>query len=186
MGFFVRWNHRPGAFLAFQEGFGFLKHFFLVFFPPGLVKVLERSGPKNHFVKIQPPMDLFFLCTVSPKRNAQAFSLVIKFQKIWNMLSFFPQKFNMYTNKWGLGKGVSFHGNLGYSTSENWRVYKYNIYIYTLMDIPPRELTYSHLGKRKIIDSKTPAGGRDLLVLKRVYIPFKSKTGKRINHLPKS
>lgn len=130
MGFFVRWNHRPGAFLAFQEGFGFLKHFFLVFFPPGLVKVLERSGPKNHFVKIQPPMDLFFLCTVSPKRNAQAFSLVIKFQKIWNMLSFFPQKFNMYTNKWGLGKGVSFHGNLGYSTSENWRVYKYNIYIH--------------------------------------------------------
>ena len=28
--------------------------------------------------------------------------------------------------------------------------------------------------------------GRGLLVPKRVYIPFKSKTGKRINHLPKS
>ena len=87
--FLVRWNHRPGAFLAFQEGFGFLKYLFLVFFAPGLVKVLERSGPKDHFVKIQPPMDLFFLCTVSPKRKAHAFFWSSNFRRFETCCHFF-------------------------------------------------------------------------------------------------
>ena len=67
--FFCSMKPSAWGFLAFQEGFGFLKYLFLVFVAPGLVKVLERSGPKKSFRENPTSNGFDFLCTVSPKRN---------------------------------------------------------------------------------------------------------------------
>ena len=121
---------KPSAWGLFgvSGGFWFFEIFFPRFFPPRFGESLGTFWAKKSFREnpVSNGFDFFVYCLPQEKRIS-LFFWSSNFRRFETCCHFFLRNLTciLYTNKWGLGKGISFHGNFGYSTSENWRVYKY-------------------------------------------------------------